>query len=215
MRGATGSIQEYAREDGISIHAPRAGCDIRPGSGTEAGTDFNPRTPCGVRPAISFTGWPVFNFNPRTPCGVRRLLMGGVGASVEISIHAPRAGCDLHPLVELHKLGISIHAPRAGCDLPRPAYPGRTVYFNPRTPCGVRHASDHTAGYNQSHFNPRTPCGVRRHIPIEGLAAVDFNPRTPCGVRQTTSTTAKADIYFNPRTPCGVRRIHPGQMVEA
>ncbi len=35
---------------GISIHAPRAGCDGEPvGEHFGSGRDFNPRTPCGVR----------------------------------------------------------------------------------------------------------------------------------------------------------------------
>ena len=33
----------------ISIHAPLAGCDVRWRQDARAGTDFNPRTPCGVR----------------------------------------------------------------------------------------------------------------------------------------------------------------------
>ena len=124
----------------ISIHAPRAGCDVpvrRPDD--RLCKDFNPRTPCGVRlgggalfrRGIAFQSThPVrgatrthkldrvaqTDFNPRTPCGVRL-----------DDVEAPMQGGT-----------ISIHAPRAGCD---------------RTPCGVRRKGDD--------FNPRTPCGVR------------------------------------------------------
>ena len=57
------------------------------------------------------------NFNPRTPCGVRPILPG-VGVGVDpISIHAPRVGCDavksFHGII---RSIISIHAPRVGCD---------------------------------------------------------------------------------------------------
>ena len=79
----------------ISIHAPLAGCDpprqpwimsrarfqsthpLRGATGPvvqhrRVEVDFNPRTPCGVRPkthaAPAYSG---INFNPRTPCGVR------------------------------------------------------------------------------------------------------------------------------------------------
>ncbi len=58
------------------------------------------------------------NFNPRTPCGVRLEKSGYHGADTDISIHAPRAGCD----------------DDAG-GLPKTVH-----HFNPRTPCGVRPA---------------------------------------------------------------------------
>ena len=79
------------------------------------------------------------------------------GRRRQISIHAPREGCDLrdnaakltqaqfqstHPVrgathrirVGFLVLGISIHAPREGCDCAE-ILPLRPVeYFNPRTP---------------------------------------------------------------------------------
>ena len=58
----------------------------------------------------------------------------------DISIHAPRVGCDIclyHKVSPLYR--ISIHAPRVGCDLPTtPQRATPAWYFNPRTPCGVR-----------------------------------------------------------------------------
>ena len=57
------------------------------------------------------------NFNPRTPCGVRRAALLGAAGGGQISIHAPRAGCDLIARGSLRQVAeISIHAPRAGCD---------------------------------------------------------------------------------------------------
>ena len=92
--GATRGVEVFRHMDGISIHAPRVGCDWRYSGGFSAfqisihaprvGCDpnvaaaffprhnFNPRTPCGVRlwfGPICPSG--VGNFNPRTPCGVR------------------------------------------------------------------------------------------------------------------------------------------------
>ena len=101
--------------------------------------DFNPRTPCGVRPGrtVTVSGFVLFqsthplrgatgslhpvylytyDFNPRTPCGVR---LGGTIAppkGLYISIHAPLAGCDAKFDSRLQNHGISIHAPLAGCD---------------------------------------------------------------------------------------------------
>ena len=86
--------------------------------------DFNPRTPCGVRPrtfckplnhALFQSTHPLRGatsyrlqrrpccryFNPRTPCGVRRYVLVEVLSGLIISIHAPLAGCDgsLHSAV--------------------------------------------------------------------------------------------------------------------
>ena len=72
MRGAT--IVDYLHRDTIriSIHAPHAGCDARMQGRRDFTQNFNPRTPCGVRPTIRQTqSWRTYYFNPRTPCGVR------------------------------------------------------------------------------------------------------------------------------------------------
>ncbi len=58
---------------GISIHAPLAGCDTKEYRRTATATNFNPRTPCGVRLGAGTGLEPISHFNPRTPCGVRRL----------------------------------------------------------------------------------------------------------------------------------------------
>ena len=80
-------------------------------------TDFNPRTPCGVRPSGSASlKNPCRYFNPRTPCGVRpepvSLTRGnGIFQST-------------HPLRGATRRG-ALHG-------------GDSKDFNPRTPCGVR-----------------------------------------------------------------------------
>ena len=101
----------------------------------------------------------------------------------EISIHAPRAGCDFKAELERVKAEISIHAPRAGCDL-RPSFHVLLYYhFNPRTPCGVRPFVSPSSCHSRRNFNPRTPCGVRLLRHIQSARQGYFNPRTPCGVR--------------------------------
>ena len=80
------------------------------------------------------------------------------------------------------------------------------------------------------YFNPRTPCGVRLSIVSKRNISCNFNPRTPCGVRPMYTTCTNLQAYisihaplagcdtgsrhllrerydFNPRTPCGVRRV--------
>ena len=133
-------LKKYLFQGHISIHAPLAGCD---------------------RGRTLWSGWGT-NFNPRTPCGVRLHVVAIVQRVPHISIHAPLAGCDdplavlaqdkqvfqsthplrgatllilptrlhqdrfqsTHPLrgatapqeIMPHVEAISIHAPLAGCD---------------------------------------------------------------------------------------------------
>ena len=47
--GATQAVLQNAKLRAISIHAPRVGCDKKRSSNGSAPTDFNPRTPRGVR----------------------------------------------------------------------------------------------------------------------------------------------------------------------
>ena len=101
---------------GISIHAPREGCD----------GDFNP-----IKPSL-------FHFNPRTPRGVRPAHHNRTFARRHISIHAPREGCDALRACLGEPSIISIHAPREGCDTSDEGRAPHHRYFNPRTPRGVR-----------------------------------------------------------------------------
>ena len=138
--GCDSNMRHPARRFLISIHAPRAGCDERWWRCFTVYVYFNPRTPCGVRPSAQDAAERVFDFNPRTPCGVRHRFWRGHRQLPEISIHAPRAGCD---------------ATAGDCG-------AATADFNPRTPCGVRHVKTACIGY-PANFNPRTPCGVRHY----------------------------------------------------
>ena len=194
----------------ISIHAPRAGCDSsRSSSVLQTIRNFNPRTPCGVRQYGQYaTAASQQDFNPRTPCGVRLRAAESNNQHRDISIHAPRAGCDLGQL--------STSSPRSD--------------FNPRTPCGVRPiaASASVRGFVFQSTHPvRGATRLIRTLSSEAFA--DFNPRTPCGVRLAEkilhflrdgisihapragcdadrSRPGSSSANFNPRTPCGVRR---------
>ena len=170
-------------------------------------------------------------FNSRTPCGVRLDLTNVSYWTAEVSIHAPRAGCDCRlprwrryracfnsrtpcgvRLGTLDRLSaewiVSIHAPRAGCDLNPFERPGAKPCFNSRTPCGVRrnltlrHLAD-TRG-----FNSRTPCGVRLiscTLRAIRLSVSIHAPRAGCDSRSAPSCGMSRS--FNSRTPCGVRLL--------
>ena len=146
----------------ISIHAPRVGSDSPFGHSPQRGKHFNPRSPCGERPAgTAAAGGNHPDFNPRSPCGERlvqdlnfaleqlefqstlpvwgatsRACKCGVGEQFQSTLPVWGAtGSDSDILLHLI---ISIHAPRVGSDLSVP-YPNHFVSnFNPRSPCGER-----------------------------------------------------------------------------
>ena len=140
MRGATNDSELTITNQTISIHAPHAGCDYRLWVHNLQNCNFNPRTPCGVRPpdcflrpmlpcisihaphagcdrGIDFAGCFCRYFNPRTPCGVRRF---DVSELDDFANFNPRTPCGVRRQ-QCRQLilndYISIHAPHAGCDI--------------------------------------------------------------------------------------------------
>ena len=168
------------------------------------------------------------------------------------STHPARGATLLRPS-RLHIHQISIHAPREGCDVLPVGDLALQGDFNPRTPRGVRPGVA-GGGHQHPNFNPRTPRGVRLQVwskdrpvgtfqsthpargatgliglrfpaasafqsthPARGATCslsvrssngINFNPRTPRGVRlPQTKPFVKTPSNFNPRTPRGVRQI--------
>ena len=108
----------------------------------------------------------------------------------QISIHAPREGCDGQPgLAFLGGHGISIHAPREGCDLRRATLRGREVALQ-STPPGVRLAAPSSSSISTDTFQPTPPAwGATRCAPSCAALWTNFNPRTPRGVRLSQAVT--------------------------
>ena len=119
MRGATDGNKAVYLDISISIHAPHAGCDdgIMDGSGSE--TDFNPRTPCGVRRRACIKGAAAEGFQSTHP--MRGATPCRCSAIVRSRYFNPRTPCGVRLASSLHHVKyflISIHAPHAGCDFP-------------------------------------------------------------------------------------------------
>ena len=169
----------------ISIHAPLAGCDRRGGQSPEERRNFNPRTPCGVRPAYPWgCDRAQTHFNPRTPCGVRRRRAGGKASSIVISIHAPLAGCDCQArLCRTEGKKFQSTHPLRGATGAQAQSLYRPGNFNPRTPCGVRQGihTPHDTDFPISIHAPLAGCDNSADVRFFGNGY--FNPRTPCGVR--------------------------------
>ena len=192
---------------------------------------FNPRPPCGGRPAgTARRRSRRTDFNPRPPCGGRHTFFPDSSYGGTISIHGPRVGADNVLIVML-----TLH-----------------VNFNPRPPCGGRrnflalfricerfqstapvwgptNAGDIIPFYcNISIHGPRVGADIRHGgnkttvlifqstAPVWGptgkalnkiMVDINFNPRPPCGGRRGTANIVKISSNFNPRPPCGGRLI--------
>ena len=169
--------------------------------------NFNPRAPCGARPAAARTPPCASGFQSTRPVRGATFPTEQLKSCVPISIHAPRAGRDAH----------------------RTAHRPLRRDFNPRAPCGARLGLGVQLVDDDGHFNPRAPCGARRRPmaatsrtpsfqstrPVRGATAKEsgnsdsnrnFNPRAPCGARRLTRQTSSPQLYFNPRAPCGARQ---------
>ena len=172
------------RAAAISIHAPRAGCDPGFRLGALFHRNFNPRTPCGVRPTM-------------------RIVSSSTAAFQ--STHPVRGATQRREIIVLDGR-ISIHAPRAGCDRLYSSINLNLTDFNPRTPCGVRRFKEGGA-HGMDHFNPRTPCGVRLAVARPCFSLKLFQSTHPVRGATFWATRGGGRLSdFNPRTPCGVRR---------
>ena len=187
VRGATTSISELPLILGISIHAPRAGSDLRPPPCC-AGRDpnFNPCSPCGERLVqVSYQIVAVFDFNPCSPCGERPDVPGWDGSAQIFQSMLPVRGATSVPVHLLPMPVISIHAPRAGSDRFRTSSMALTPDFNPCSPCGERPSSA-SAGSCASLFQSMLPVrGATRVRSKHQRQHKNFNPCSPCGERQT------------------------------
>ncbi len=79
---------------GVSIHAPRVGCDSVLVVSLSWSLSFNSRTPCGVRPTSFAHDLAPNTFQFTHPVWGATKCSIIVRQSTEVSIHAPRVGCD-------------------------------------------------------------------------------------------------------------------------
>ena len=124
----------------ISIHALLAESDLRVGFKQQfLPSDFNPRSPCGERPARRRERKHDRNFNPRSPCGERRIVLRPRVTDPSISIHALLAESDVgerggfNPLFGFQS---TLSLRRATCQ--GLVHSPHVQDFNPRSPCGER-----------------------------------------------------------------------------
>ena len=126
-------------------------------------------------------------------------------------------------------VNISIHAPHAGCDIYIQKICLCKINFNPRTPCGVRLHSERNMlrsqifqsthpmrGATADIFHPCFNGSISIHAPHAGcdisregrrfrLSISIHAPHAGCDRRYPLSV--RSILHFNPRTPCGVRLV--------
>ena len=126
------------------------------------------------------------------------------------------------------EIEVSIHAPHAGRDSDRNLSLSPYPCFNPRAPCGARHAAVRFA-VSVMRFNPRAPCGARRRTHAEFGGDLAFQSTRPMRGATVPPGYGPTDVLvsihaphagrdllmgcktrqwgcFNPRAPCGARQ---------
>ena len=188
MRGATITASTGWRHIGISTHAPLAGRDFWGRLHRGCLTNFNPRAPCGARPAPHFGGVFSKKFQPTRPLrGATNLSCGLCGKNKNFN---PRAPCGARPTPT-----------RSQCC--------RNGNFNPRAPCGARQ-NGLQIYQSWGRFQPTRPLrGATEHRVDHLVRQLDFNPRAPCGARLYSIVSVSSLSPFQPTRPLRGATLFP------
>ena len=121
--GSDSVLGWWAGSHGISIHAPRVGSDSSAFSTFTPSRQFQSTLPVwGATYSPINTGTRLQNFNPRSPCGERHnISWTGVVTSVFQST-LPVWGATRGYIMKKWYNVISIHAPRVGSDVAQPVW---------------------------------------------------------------------------------------------
>ena len=94
VRGATRPLCGDCKQPHVSIHAPRAGRDLRADNPLLSLHSFNPRAPCGARLGVGGIYMFKRTFQSTRPVRGATEDASAKGNKRIVSIHAPRAGRD-------------------------------------------------------------------------------------------------------------------------
>ena len=205
--GATTTFDAWAKQFGISIHAPRVGSDLFPplfarhlilfqstlpvwgATGLWHGfchglSDFNPRSPCGERRPQPLDLVALEDFNPRSPCGERHLRLAVVTQMYYISIHAPRVGSDPPNTLRIAtpiQFQSTLPVWGATCQCHHIQHYHQISIHAPRVGSDIKQYNITIAYVYISIHAPRVGSDSSDAMPFRFL--IDFNPRSPCGER--------------------------------
>ena len=145
---------------------------------------FNPRPPGGVRLYFLHHSSASHGFQSTHPGrGATSVFIFFAYIISQISIHAPRVGCD--PIIKqsLQTIKISIHAPRVGCDMPMCEVVRRSWSISihaPRVGCDSRWSCFRSTVRWISIHAPRVGCDLSSFALFKAVAISIHAPRVGC-----------------------------------
>ena len=146
------------------------------------------------------------HFNPRAPCGARPASLTASPSCSRFQSTRPVWGATHLARDIPHGEAISIHAPRVGRDRRRAHRLFWRHDFNPRAPCGARLGNPQLSDTVLAFQSTRPVWGATSPIVLRRVRAGISIHAPRVGRDRWSSPTAKRRIYFNPRAPCGARR---------
>ena len=169
---------------------------------------FNPRAPCGARPAAHRRDLSRDRFQPTRPLRGATPLWRIARIAMPFQPTRPLRGATDVGFCHVGLNRISTHAPLAGrdCRAPPRGSPA-SAYFNPRAPCGARLPFP-SAWQRTLPFQPTRPLRGATCVELAVAEQMIFQPTRP--LRGATTRTVHVDRdqdYFNPRAPCGARLL--------
>ena len=170
---------------GISIHAPREGCDVEWMALGLLVLRFQSTHPARGATLVSTTPTPwASNFNPRTPRGVRLAIIEAAAARERFQSTHPARGATNSKAFWASRKVISIHAPREGCDASHRLAPHRSAPFQSTHPArGATLSRDPGLTIAPGFQSTHPARGATRGTNLAATIRSNFNPRTPRGVR--------------------------------
>ena len=170
-------------------------------------------------------------FNPRAPCGARPAMRGTTGRRLSISIHAPHAGRDgigkeiyfrtpvfqsTRPMRGATSIVRYVHSVGSEFQSTRPmrGATGATdpivleLVFQSTRPMRGATVPIQAFEAGPDDFNPRAPCGARRDEALIVACLHNISIHAPHAGRDRPACPRSTGIArdFNPRAPCGARR---------
>ena len=142
-------------------------------------------------------------FNPRAPCGARPAEVGEPLGDFAISIHAPIAGRDMGDLRIYRPLYyISTHAPLAGRDADSAKASADAAAFQSPRPLRGATFPISFLRISISNFNPRAPCGARQQKCTNHYAHFCDNRQISDAFAQNAACQGIL-LLFDAGKPCG------------
>ena len=113
----------------------------------------------------------------------------------------PEWAATIDELSENVKAFISIHAARVGCDLEEVLVFVRKIYFNPRSPSGLRPVPPVLQGCDFIFQSTQPEWAATIYVRVHIDGTWDFNPRSPSGLRPSLFRIILVFLLFQSTQP--------------